>query len=117
MQDRLIIVFRGVQNQDKVHYAKTWCNVDPEHRIRISNDDIRNMFGTFLNRETDVEETSNIMLSHCMNKGYDIILDNTNTDPRIFERIEAKAEDFNNNCSYDWKYKVRLLEFPIEEMF
>lgn len=47
METRKIIICRGIQGSGKSTWAKQWCHEDPEHRIRINNDDIRNMLGDY----------------------------------------------------------------------
>lgn len=42
-----IIICRGIPASGKSTWAKQWVLEDPEHRIRINQDDIRNMLGKY----------------------------------------------------------------------
>ena len=47
MDERVLIICRGIQGSGKSTWAKQWCHEDPEHRVRFNNDDIRNMLGVY----------------------------------------------------------------------
>lgn len=55
-----VIFVRGIQGSGKSTWAKAWALEDPENRLRISWDDIRNMLGKYWvpNREKIVKLTS-----------------------------------------------------------
>ena len=43
-----IILTQGIQGSGKTTWAKAWVAEDPEHRIRINNDDITSMWDNLL---------------------------------------------------------------------
>ena len=69
------------------------------------------------NREKVVTATYNTVLAYSMEKGYNIVVDNMNLNPKTCAELEKMVEDFNKNYTYDWKYKVEYKNFfiPVEE--
>lgn len=119
METRQLIICRGIQGSGKSTWAKQWCHEDPEHRIRFNNDDIRNMLGDYWvpNREKVVTATYNTVLAYGMEKGYNIVVDNMNLNPKTCAELEKTVKDFNENYTYDWKYEVEYKDFfiPVDE--
>lgn len=119
METRQLIICRGIQGSGKSTWAKQWCHEDPEHRIRFNNDDIRNMLGDYWvpNREKVVTATYNTVLAYGMEKGYNIVVDNMNLNPKTCAELEKMVKDFNENYTYDWKYEVEYKDFfiPVDE--
>lgn len=119
METRKLIICRGIQGSGKSTWAKQWCHEDPEHRIRFNNDDVRNMLGDYWvpNREKVVTATYNTVLAYSMEKGYNIVVDNMNLNPKTCAELEKMVKDFNQNYTYDWKYEVEYKDFfiPVEE--
>lgn len=99
METRQLIICRGIQGSGKSTWAKQWCHEDPEHRIRFNNDDIRNMLGDYWvpNREKVVTATYNTVLAYGMEKGYNIVVDNMNLNPKTCVELEKTVKDFNEN--------------------
>ena len=52
-----------------------------------------------------------------MGEGYDIVVDNMNLNSKTCAELEKIVKDFNENYTYDWKYKVEYKDFfiPVEE--
>lgn len=117
METRQLIICRGIQGSGKSTWAKQWCHEDPEHRIRFNNDDIRNMLGDYWvpNREKVVTATYNTVLAYGMEKGYNIVVDNMNLNPKTCVELEKTVKDFNENYTYDWKYEVEYKDFLIKK--
>ena len=118
-----IIFVRGIQGSGKTTWAKAWALEDPENRLRISWDDIRNMLGKYWvpNREKIVKLTSIRTLEYAMMEGYDVVIDNMNlSENSIKDFIEAVrhhngyVEDTpETECS---KYSIEYKDFntPLE---
>lgn len=51
---RKIIIYRGTRSSGKTDWTKQWVLEDPEHRVRFSSDDIRNMLGKYQAPEREV---------------------------------------------------------------
>ena len=123
MEIKKLIICRGVQGSGKSTYAKQWCHEDLKHRIRINNDDIRNMLGDYWvpSREKLVTNIYNQVLNSSMVLGYNIIIDNMNLNPKVCKFIEDTVEVFNEHYVYkhlyDWKYEIEYKDFfiPLEE--
>ena len=69
------------------------------------------------NREKVVTATYNTVLAYSMQKGYNIVVDNMNLNPKTCAELEKMAKDFNENYTYDWKYEVEYKDFfiPVDE--
>lgn len=119
METRVLIICRGIQGSGKTSFAKQWCHEDPEHRVRFNNDDVRNMLGDYWvpSRENVVTATYNTVLAYSMEKGYNIVVDNMNLNPKTCAELEKMVKDFNENYTYDWKYEIEYKDFwtPVEE--
>lgn len=81
MQSKLIIC-RGLPASGKSTWAKQWVLEDPEHRVKINQDDIRLMLGKYWvpSREKLVQQEE--ALIEALLKGYDIVIDNTNLNKK-----------------------------------
>ena len=85
-----IIICRGIPASGKSTWAKQWVLEDPEHRVRINQDDIRNMLGKYWvpSREELVSYINNAIITKAVCLNYDIIIDNTNLNPKNTLYIE-----------------------------
>lgn len=119
MDTKKLIICRGIQGSGKSTWAKQWCHEDPEHRIRVNRDDVRNMLGDYWvpNREKLVSAICDTTLAYSMEKGYNIVVDNMNLNPKTCAELEKMVKDFNENYTYDWKYEIEYRDFfiPVEE--
>lgn len=113
MDKRVLIICRGIQGSGRSTWAKQWCHEDPEHRVRFNNGDVRNMLGDYWvpSRENVVTATYNTVLAYSMEKGYNIVVDNMNLNPKTCAELEKMVKDFNENYTYDWKYEVEYKDF------
>lgn len=68
-------------------------------------------------RENVVTATYNTVLAYSMEKGYNIVVDNMNLNPKTCAELEKMVKDFNENYTYDWKYEVEYKDFwtPVDE--
>lgn len=116
METRKIIICRGIQGSGKSTWAKQWCHEDPEHRIRINNDDIRNMLGDYwvTSREPMVKALYTNSINYAMSAGYDIVIDNMNLNPKTVKEIESFVD---NDIFGDYEYKIEFKDFwtPVDE--
>ncbi len=111
-----IILTKGIQGSGKTTWAKAWVAEDPEHRIRINNDDITSMwgqpFGTpgLYDRLTYIRKA---MLLRAMRENLDIVLDNMNLSNRAINEVNLLIidKDYNN---YTVEYKD-FTDVPLEE--
>lgn len=119
METRQLIICRGIPGSGKSTWAKKWAAEDPENRIRINNDDIRNMLGPYWvpKRENMVTAVYAITLACAMEKGYNIVVDNMNLNESTVKELQKCAQDFNKNFAYNWTYEVSFKDFfiPLEE--
>lgn len=114
-----IILCRGIQGSGKTTWAKQWVLEDPEHRVRFSNDDIRNMLGKYwvLSRENLVSDIKKDFMVSAMEFGYDIVIDNMNFNPKEIEYYENLVDStlgYMNCYSIEYKDFFIPLEVCIE---
>lgn len=124
MENKVIILTRGIQGSGKSTWAKKWVAEDPLTRIRYNNDDIRHMQGVYwptdkqaLNKkEKIVIKIKNFIISSYMDAYYDIVVDNMNLNPKEYEYFNALIAEFNANHS-DVQYSLKFEDFiiPVEE--
>ena len=82
-----IILCRGIQGSGKTTWAKDWVKEFPVNRIRINNDDIRNMLGPYWipERENLVSKIKKTTAQYAMYMNFDIVVDNMNLNPKEIE--------------------------------
>ena len=125
-----IILCRGIQGSGKTTWSKQWVLEDPEHRVRFNNDDIRNMLGKYWvpSREQLVLDLKKQFIMSSMMKGYDIVIDNMNLNPKEVEFYKNYIEEHNRimkqldeetklSFKDDTKYELEFKDFftPIQE--
>ena len=126
MEKKKLILTRGIQGSGKSTWARKWVEEDPEHRIRINNDDIRNMLGVYwvTSREGLVSDIKKRTAQYAMYRNYDIVVDNMNLNPKEIKFWEdlvwAHNETVGNNSELKDKYDSYEIEFkdffiPLEE--
>ena len=110
-----IILTRGIQGSGKSTWAKAWVAEDPEHRIRINNDDITAMlgqpFGTYglYERLKYIRRKS---IEYAMNEGLDIVVDNMNLSKSSNSEIQEIIN--NNNKGYKLCSPSNPFEYTME---
>ena len=118
MENKKLILTRGIQGSGKSTWARQWVEEDPENRVRINNDDIRNMLGKYwvTSRENLVSSIKNNMAEEAINRGYDIVVDNMNLNPREVKLWE-KVVELNNEDPDGYQYEIEFKDFfiPLEE--
>lgn len=103
-----LILCRGIQGSGKTTWAKQWVLEDPEHRVRFSNDDIRNMLGKYWvpSRENLVSDIKKDFMVSAMEFGYDIVIDNMNLNPKEVEYYENLVDSvLGYAICYSLEYK------------
>lgn len=118
MKKKLILT-RGIQGSGKSTWAKAWVAEDPEHRIRINNDDLRNMFGPYWipSREDVVTKAKKDIVMYAMSKGYDVVVDNMNLNPKEVKFWEVTVNYCNGYLKPEASYEIEFKDFfiPLDE--
>lgn len=98
-----LIICRGIPASGKSTWAKQWVLEDPEHRVRINQDDIRIMLGKYWvpNREPLVSHIQQEAICRAMSLGLDIVSDNTNLNPKVLKSLSDVAV----SNAYELEYK------------
>lgn len=117
---RKVILCRGIQGSGKSTWAKAWVAEDPEHRIRINNDDIRNMLGPYWvpSREDFVATVKEDIAIFAVNRQKDIVVDNMNLNPKEIKYWEDFVKTQNEiKLDKDPIYEIEFKDFfiPLEE--
>lgn len=115
--DRKLIICRGIQGSGKSTWAKQWCHEDPEHRVRFNNDDIRNMLGDYWvpSREKLVTEAKTNMITFALIKGYDVVVDNMNLNPKEDAWIRTLCENIEKDTGIHVNIEYKDFWTPVEE--
>ena len=95
-----LIICRGIPASGKTFWAKQWVLEDPEHRVRINQDDIRLMLGKYWvpSREKLVQHIQKEALIEALEWGYDIVIDNTNLNEKVLDFYRALVIDHGNHA-------------------
>ena len=95
-----LIICRGIPASGKTFWAKQWVLKDSEHRVRINQDDIRLMLGKYWvpNREPLVQHIQKEALIEALDRGYDIVVDNTNLNKKVLDFYRALVIDHGNHA-------------------
>ena len=112
------IILQGIQGSGKSTHAKSWVNEDPTKRIRINNDDIRNMLGPYWipKREDLVKRIKIQNIKIAMSLGYDIIIDNMNLNQKEIDLLEQLVDWYNKeNPEKPYDISFKLINTPLEE--
>lgn len=117
MKERKLIICRGIQGSGKSTWAKQWCHESPEHRVRFNNDDIRNMLGDYWvpSREKLVTEAKANMITFALIKGYDVVVDNMNLNPKEDAWIRTLCENIEKDTGIHVNIEYKDFWTPVEE--
>jgi len=120
MEKKKLILTRGIQGSGKSTWARKWVEEDPEHRIRINNDDMRNMLGKYWvpSREELITHSKNLLAIHAMMSGYDIVIDNMNLNPKevkFWEDIVKQNNEVDSISKYLYEIEFKDFFIPLEE--
>lgn len=99
-----LIICRGIPASGKTFWAKQWVLEDPEHRVRINQDDIRLMLGKYWvpKREPLVQYIQEEALIEALTQGYDIVIDNTNLNKKVLDNYHSLVIA-NGNHTIEYK--------------
>ena len=99
-----LIICRGIPASGKTFWAKKWVLEDPEHRIRVNQDDIRLMLGKYWvpSREELVQEIQFDAILEALSRGFDVVIDNTNLNKKVLEKFDRLIKTFED---YEIEYK------------
>ena len=99
-----LIICRGLPASGKSTWAKQWVLEDPEHRVRINQDDIRLMLGKYWvpSREKLVQEIQFDAILEALSKEFDVVIDNTNLNNKVLDQFNRLIKTFED---YEIEYK------------
>ena len=99
-----LIICRGLPASGKSTWAKQWVLEDPEHRVRINQDDIRLMLGKYWvpSREKLVQEIQFDAVVEALSKEFDVFIDNTNVNNKVLDQFNRLIKTFED---YEIEYK------------
>lgn len=99
-----LIICRGLPASGKSTWAKQWVLKDPEHRVRINQDDIRLMLGKYWvpSREKLVQEIQFDAIVEALSREFDVVIDNTNLNKKVLDQFNRLIKTFED---YEIEYK------------
>ena len=99
-----LIICRGIPASGNTFWAKQWFLEDPEHRVRINQDDIRLMLGKYWvpSREKLVQEIQFDAIIEALNREFDVVIDNTNLNNKVLDQFNRLIKTFED---YEIEYK------------
>ena len=99
-----LIICRGLPASGKSTWAKQWVLKDPEHRVRINQDDIRLMLGKYWvpSREKLVQEIQFDAIVEALSREFDVVIDNTNLNNKVLDQFNRLIRTFED---YEIEYK------------
>ena len=106
-----IILTQGIQGSGKTTWAKAWVSEDPEHRIRINNDDITSMWGQPFGTPGLYERLRmfrQLMITRAIQDNLDIVVDNMNLSTSSLKEVQEIVKNFDYVIEYKDFTKVPL---------
>lgn len=99
-----LIICRGIPASGKTFWAKKWVLEDPEHRVRINQDDIRLMLGKYWvpSREKLVQEIQFDAIVKALSRGFNVVIDNTNLNKKVLDQFDRLIKTYED---YEIEYK------------
>lgn len=104
-----MIILAGLPGAGKSTLAKKMVKQDQTY-VRVNLDDIRNMLGTSdFNKEKLVEQIELISIGYAFSQKYNVIVDDTNLNPKKINKLKAIAKQYNAEVDY------KLISTDVEE--
>lgn len=97
-----MIILRGVPASGKSTFRKQM--VQDHNYVYVNNDELRVLYPDY--KEHDILELSGMLARDYMYQGENIIIDNTNINPRTVERWETIGKEY--------RYNVEVKEFTVD---
>jgi predicted kinase len=112
-----LIITKGLPGAGKSTWAKAWAKEKPQERIRISRDDIRNMFGEYWvpQREGVVTEAEWTMVQAALSRGYDVCVDATNFHSKTDKSVEMVCGLVFQATGERVEVEIKEFDTPLEE--
>lgn len=114
MKERVIILTRGIQASGKSTFADKWVKEKPTERIRINWDSLRNMFGEYWVESREklgvIRDMTDAFFKAPMEKGWDIIMDNMNLNPKGWKEMQNRIDKYNSTHT-EYHYSLKFEDF------
>ena len=106
METQKLILTQGIPASGKSTWAKQYVLESPLTRVRVNRDDIRNMLGKYWvsQREDLVSSIEDNMVGEALDKGYTVVLDATNLNPKFLKKWEISCECMQIKVEYKQFY-------------
>ena len=104
-----MIILAGLPGAGKSTLAKKMVKQDQTY-VRVNLDDIRSMLVTSdFNKEKLVEQIELTSIGYAFNQKYNVIVDDTNLNPKKINKLKAIAKQYNAEVDY------KLISTDVEE--
>ena len=114
-----LIIVRGIPASGKTTVAKKIVAENPNNTVRYNWDSLRDMMGVYLVPEREklpfLKENRKQFLDFWMNAGWNIVVDNTNLNPKDIKYYEDLITKYNSE--HTRKYEIEYINCftPVEE--
>lgn len=118
MEKLKIIMMKGLPGSGKSTFAKEILNQNKETYKRINRDELRKMFDNDYNsvaNEKFIRQMRDLLITSALEKGKNVIVDDTNISAKNFNRIKQLAEDFTKRTGKEIEIEIKEMETSIEE--
>lgn len=104
-----MIILAGLPGAGKSTLAKKMVKQDSTY-VRVNLDDIRSMLGTSdFDKEKLVEQIELTSITYAFNQKYNVIVDDTNLNPKKINKLKAIAKQYDAEIDY------KLISTDVEE--
>lgn len=111
-----VIICRGIPGSGKSQFAKDWVSKDPERRVRLNSNNLRDMVGNNCSEHFILNLLKDCIFES-LQYGYDIIIDNINLNPKEVEFIKDIVNSWNKRKVISdylrYNYKIEFKDFFI----
>lgn len=108
-----VIICQGIQGSGKSTWALDYVTKEPTKRVRVNRDSIRKMFGKYwvLEREELCNEIEDKAIAYAMDRGFEVVIDDTNLNPKTLEHVKQLVLNVDSNVTIIYK----LFNTPLTE--
>ena len=113
-----VLILQGIPGSGKNTWAREFI-FGKEDWVRINRDDLRNMRGDYWvpNQESLITEMEDYCFTAALIRGFNVILDSTNLNPKTiakFERIiETRNKQLENEGGEKYEIEYKIFNTPL----
>jgi len=112
-----VLILKGLSGSGKSTYAKELMKNEPNKWKRINKDLLREMLDGGIwsgNNEKGILLTRDNLIPFFLNQGFNVIIDDTNFDPKHTKKIKELVDEMNE-CQYHIEVEEKFFDVPVYE--